>query len=101
MVTRIGTKQRKTRHKLLRNYREKGKLSVSKYFQEFKKGEKVGLKLHPAVQKGRFYPRFHGFTGTITGKIQGSCYEVKIRDGDKEKLVLVHPIHLNLQHAQP
>ncbi len=94
MVTRIGTKQRKTRHKFKRNYRTKGKISISKYLQEFKEGEKVNLKINSNVVKGRFFPRFHGLTGTISGKMKGSCYEVIIKDGGKEKHLFIHPIHL-------
>ena len=94
MVTRIGTSQRKTRHKFKRNYREKGKISLSKFFQEFEKGDKVNLKINSNVVKGRFFPRFHGLTGTITGSKKGSCYEVIIKDGNKQKTLFVHPIHL-------
>ncbi len=94
MVTRIGTKQRKTRHKFKKNYRSKGKIPLSKYFQTFEKGEKVNLKINSNVQKGQFYPRFHGLTGTITGAKKGSCYEVIIKDGGKQKTLFVHPIHL-------
>ena len=94
MVTRTGTKQRKTRHKYTQSVRKKGKLSISKYLQEFVDGDKVNLKIHPGVQKGRLFPRFHGLTGTVSGK-KGSCYGVKIKDGKKEKLLYIHPIHLN------
>jgi large subunit ribosomal protein L21e len=93
MVTRIGTKQRKTRHKFTKHYRQRGKVPLSQYFQELKDGDKVNLVINPTVQKGRFFPRFHGFTGTVAGK-RGFCYQVKIKDGNKEKQVCVHPIHL-------
>lgn len=93
MVKRIGTHQRKTRHKLTKKYREKGKISLSRYFQELKKGDKVSLKIDSAMQKGRFFPRFHGKTGTVTGK-KGFCYAVSIKDGQKEKTLYVHPLHL-------
>lgn len=93
MVTRIGTKQRKTRQKYSQTIREKGKIPLSKYFQEFELGESVGLKTHPGVQKGRVFRRFHGFTGKVTGK-KGECYEVTIKDGGKIKQLFVHPIHL-------
>jgi len=94
MVTRIGTKQRKTRHKFKRSIREKGKIPLSQYFQEFKAGEKVNLKINSSVQQGRFFPRFHGLTGTITGNKKGACYEIQIKDGNKQKTLYVHPIHL-------
>lgn len=96
MVDRCGTCQRKTRHKYLKHYREKGKLSLSKYFQEFAIGDKVNLKTDSAMDKGRFFPRFYGLTGSIAGK-KGFCYLVKIMDGNKEKTLFVHPIHLTRQ----
>ena len=94
MVTRIGTKQRKTRHKFKRGIREKGKIPLSKYFQTFESGNKVGLKINSNVAKGRFFPRFHGLTGTITGNKRGVCYEVEVKDGGKLKKLVIHPIHL-------
>ncbi|MBU0470501.1 MAG: 50S ribosomal protein L21e [Nanoarchaeota archaeon] len=94
MVTRIGTKQRKTRHKFKRSVRNRGKIPLSRYFQEFKEGDKVNLKIDSnAVHKGCFFPRFHGMTGTVVG-MKGSCYSVQIKDGGKQKTLYVHPIHL-------
>ena len=94
MVKRIGTTQRKSRHKFQLKYREKGKIPLSRYFQVFSAGEKVGLKIHPNVHEGRFFSRFHGMCGSITGVKKGSCYEVKITDGGKAKTLYVHPIHM-------
>jgi large subunit ribosomal protein L21e len=93
MVTRIGTTQRKTRHKFKASIREKGKIPLSRYFQEFKEGEKVGLKTHPSVQKGRFHSRFHGKAGEVVGK-KGRCFTIEIKDGGKQKTLYIHPIHL-------
>jgi len=78
------------------HYRQRGKLSLSRYFQEFKEGDRVNLKINSSVQKGQFFPRFHGLTGVVTGK-RGFCFEVTLRDQDKEKIVFVHPIHLHKQ----
>ena len=96
MVKRIGSRQRKTRHKFMLHYRERGKIPLSRYFQEFKDGDFVNLGIQPNVQKGRFYRRFHGCSGVVTGK-KGSCYEVTIQDGNKEKKLYVHPVHLQKQ----
>ncbi len=93
MVTRTGTKQRKTRHKFKVHYRSKGKISITKYLQEFTDGDYVNLKINGSIQKGRFFPRFHGKTGVVNGK-KGTCYGVAIKDGGKKKLLYVHPIHL-------
>ncbi|PIZ51791.1 50S ribosomal protein L21e [Candidatus Woesearchaeota archaeon CG_4_10_14_0_2_um_filter_33_13] len=96
MVKRIGTTQRKSRHKLSQHYRQRGKISLSQFFKELESGDKVGLKINPNVQDGRFHTRFHGLTGTVTGK-KGFCYEVAIKDGNKQKTLYVHPIHLKKQ----
>ena len=93
MVQRIGGFRRKTRSKLRKKVREKGKISISKYLQSFKVGEKVCLKAEPAVQKGMYFPRFHGKVGTVKSK-RGKCYEVFIKDGKKEKMLIIHPVHL-------
>lgn len=96
MVKRIGSSQRKTREKFKLNYREKGKISLSRYFQEFNLGDSVCLKIHSAVPKGRFFRRFYGETGVVSGK-RGECYKITIKDGNKEKELFVHPIHLKKQ----
>ncbi len=88
-----GGFRRKTRSKLKKSYKEKGKLSLRKFFQEFKQGERVILKADPSYQKGMYYPRYHGKQGLILNK-KGSCYELLIKDGKKEKMLIVHPIHL-------
>jgi large subunit ribosomal protein L21e len=93
MVTRIGTKRRKTRHKLKRKPAEKGKIPLSKYFQTFENGDRVGLKINSAIAKGQFFPRFHGRAGKVTG-MKGTCYNIEIKDGGKLKTLVVHPIHL-------
>ncbi len=92
-MKRVGSQQRKTRHKFRQYYKQKGKVPLSRYFQELKDGDIVHLKVNPGVIFGRFYRRFHGFSGVIEGQ-RGSCYRVLIKDGDKEKRVYVHPIHL-------
>ncbi|MBU2638101.1 MAG: 50S ribosomal protein L21e [Nanoarchaeota archaeon] len=93
MVQRVGGFRRKTRSKLRKNESQKGKISISRYFQSFKEGDAVILKPEPAVQNGMPFPRFHGKSGIIIGK-QGNCYKVSIKDGNMKKMLLVHPIHL-------
>ena len=93
MVTRIGGFRRKTRGKFKKSARNKGKISITRYFQEFKSGDKVNLIVEPAVQKGMYHPRFMGKTATILSKT-GECYKVKIKDNNAEKQLIVHPVHL-------
>lgn len=92
-MARIGGNRRKKVSILTKSTREKGKVSISKYMSEYKAGEKVSLNIEPSEHKGMFHPRFSGKTGTIINKV-GSCYEVKIKDFTKEKVITVHPIHL-------
>ncbi len=92
-MKRTGGLRRKSRHKLKKSVKERGKVSLSRYFQEFNIGEKVFLKAEPAIQRGMFFIRFKGKAGEILKK-RGSCYEIKIKDGKKIKTVISHPIHL-------
>jgi large subunit ribosomal protein L21e len=93
MAQRIGGQRRKTRHKLQKKSRDKGKISIANYFQEFIKGDRVLLSAEPAIHGGMYNPRFHSKVGTIASK-RGKCYTVMIKDGGKEKTLIVHPIHL-------
>jgi len=93
MVKRIGTSRRKTRHKLKKSLRQRGKLSLTKYFQTFETGEKVCLSIEPSIQKGVYFPRFFGKTGIVQKKT-GTCYEVQIKDFNKKKTIIAHPVHL-------
>ncbi len=96
MVQRTGSLRRKTRHKLKKNVRTHGKLSIRNYLQSFEKKDKVALVAEPSVQSGMHHPRFQGRIGVIMGK-QGDCYQVQIIDGKTPKTLVVHPIHLRRQ----
>jgi large subunit ribosomal protein L21e len=93
LTTRIGGFRRKTREKLKKPRREKGKLSIRNFLQNFSEGDKVQLVAEPAYQKGMYFPRFHGKTGVVKGK-SGECYNVAITDEKKQKTLIVHPVHL-------
>lgn len=92
-MKKIGSSRRKSRHKLKKNIRVKGKISISKFMQDFKPGDKVSLKTEPGFQKGLFFHRFHGKVGTVESK-RGSSYVVKVNDLGKDKTLVVHPVHL-------
>ena len=81
-MKRTGGFRRKTRSKLRKNKSEKGKLNIQKFMQTFEAGEKVLLKAEPSYQRGMYFPRHHGKTGTIIRK-QGDCYLVQIKDNNK------------------
>jgi len=93
MGRRKGSYRRKTRSLMKKNYRDKGKISISKFFASFTDGETVALKAEPAVQKGIYHLRYHGRTAIVKGK-RGNCYELELIDGKKSKTLIVHPVHL-------
>ena len=93
MAQRQGGGRRKTRGKYRKNIKDRGKISIRKYFQEFKNGDKVILKAEPAVQRGIYFRRFHGKVGEIIGK-KGECYIINIKDFNMKKELIVHPVHL-------
>lgn len=76
-----------------KNVRARGKISISRYMAEYNTGDKVALVAEPAVQKGLFHTRFYGLSGEVKGK-RGRSYIIRIRDGGKEKTLIVPPIHL-------
>ncbi len=93
MVKRLGGARRKSRYKLRKNVSDKGKTSLRGYFQKLNVNDKVALVMEPGVQSMAYNLRFHGKIGRVTGQ-KGSCYNIKIMDGKKEKDLIVHPIHL-------
>ncbi|MBW2983894.1 50S ribosomal protein L21e [Candidatus Woesearchaeota archaeon] len=93
MAKRLGSIRRKTRHKLSKSFRRRGKISISSYFQNFSAGDKVILSAESAYQKGMYHPKYMGKSGVVKNK-KGKCFEVAISDKGKEKTLIVHPIHL-------
>lgn len=94
MVRRLDGARKRTRHKTLKGSREKGKVSLTRFVQQLKMGEKVMLKAEPAYQKAFYNFRFHNRVATVVGK-RGKCYEVALQDGGKNKTLIVHPVHLH------
>ncbi len=78
----VGRKKIKTR----------GKISLSRYFQELKQGDVVAIAREPAVQSS-FPERMQGRTGVVEGK-RGRTYIIKVKDHEKAKTYLVAPVHL-------
>jgi|Deesub1362A_J573_1020465.scaffolds.fasta_scaffold00109_24 large subunit ribosomal protein L21e len=83
----------KTRHKLRKKPRDRGKIPVTRMIREFNIGDKVHIVIEPSVQKGQPHPRFHGKTGTIVEK-RGKSYLVEVSDNDAKKIVISAPVHL-------
>ena len=72
--------------------RDKGKLKLSRMFQELKEGDKVGV-IRELAEKAGFPKTLQGRTGRISGWRGKACI-VSIRSGKKEKTYIIKPIHL-------
>jgi ribosomal protein L21E len=72
--------------------RTRGKIQLSKYFQELKEGDFVAISREKSVPVN-FNKRLQGITGIVEGK-RGRAQIVKVKEGRKEKRILVEPIHL-------
>ncbi len=92
-MARKGGSRRGKSFLFTKSSRKKGKVSHRNYLAKFDDGDKVALTYEPAVFKGTYCPRFAGKSGVIASK-KGSCYEVKIKDFTKEKILIVHPVHM-------
>ena len=72
--------------------RTRGKLQLSRYFQEFKEGDVVAVTKEKSI-KSSFPVRLQGRTGVIETK-RGKSYVIKMKDQNKEKQFIIEPIHL-------
>jgi len=72
--------------------RTRGKIQLSRYFQELAQGDKVAVVREPAIQSS-FPKRLQGRTGVVKTR-QGKSFIVKIKDQNKEKTHIIEPIHL-------
>ncbi len=87
--------RRKTRKKLRKGVREKGKIYVTKALQEFNVGDYVAIKIDPSIHKGMPHPRFYGRTGKVVEK-RGRAYVIEVKDGNTIKKIIALPEHLKL-----
>ncbi len=90
-MSRSAGIRRKTRSKLKRGLRER--LTIPLALKDLKIDERVVIKINPSVHRGMPHPRFQGKSGTVIGK-KGRSYVITIKDGNKEKILNVHPTHL-------
>jgi large subunit ribosomal protein L21e len=94
MVQRTGGYRKKTRSKLRKRARDKGKVTVNRILQKFKVGDRVRISIEPAIQKGMPHPRFANKVATVVEK-RGSGYMIEFMDGGKKKRLLSLPVHLS------
>lgn len=83
----------KSRNKLTKSPRERGRPPVTHSLREFAEGARVAVVINPSILKGMPHIRFQGFSGKVLGR-QGEGVRVLIRDGKKPKELVVRPEHL-------
>ncbi|KXA91629.1 50S ribosomal protein L21 [candidate division MSBL1 archaeon SCGC-AAA259A05] len=91
MMTKSKGKKSKTRKKLRKNVKERGKFPTRKMIQELSVGSKVSIEIDPSIHKGQPHPKFYGRTGTVSGK-QGRAYVINLKGENKK--VISRPEHL-------
>lgn len=72
--------------------REKGKLSLGKYFQELNPGQRVAIVRNLSYKAG-FPVRLQGKTGTIIGR-RGKAFVISLMNGKKEKKFILRREHI-------
>jgi ribosomal protein L21E len=75
-----------------KNIRARGKIQLSKYFQELKKGDIVAVVREISV-RADFPENIQGRTGVVEGKQGRNCI-IKMNDHSREKKYIIAPIHL-------
>ncbi|MEI8003117.1 MAG: 50S ribosomal protein L21e [Methanothrix sp.] len=88
--------RKKSRDKLSRTVRARGKSSVVRAIQEFETGAMVHVLIDPSIHKGMPHPRFHGKTGEVVGK-RGRAFVLRVTDGNATKTLITLPEHLMAQ----
>ena len=70
----------------------RGKISLSKYFREFKSGDYVAVTPELSEIFG-YSTRLVGRTGKVLSK-RGKAYYIEINDLNRAKRYLIKPVHL-------
>ncbi len=74
--------------------RTKGKLKLSAYFKNIDDGERVAIVDERGVRMG-FPARLRGMSGKVKCS-RGRFKEIEIKDGNKLKTFIIHPVHLRV-----
>ena len=74
--------------------RDKGKIRLSSYFKNIEDGARVAIIDERAVRVN-FPQRLRGMSGVVMSS-RGKFKEIKLKDGNKEKTFVIHPVHLKV-----
>ena len=85
--------RRKSRAVMSKRVREKGRLGLSRLLMNYENGEKVVIRIDPAVHKGAPHKRYQGKVGVVVKK-RGDAYLLEIPFTKKVKTIIATPEHL-------
>lgn len=94
MAHRSKGYKRNTRRTFKKDFRSK--FTVTPFIEEFQVDEKIIVDQNPFSQSSMPHFRFKGKIGTVSEK-RGAGYVVKLKDGNKLKMITTRPEHL--RHA--
>jgi large subunit ribosomal protein L21e len=72
--------------------RDRGKVKLSMYFQEFNEGDRVAV-ISELSFNPKFPKRLQGRSGKVIER-KGNSYIVELNDLNKKKSYIIHPVHL-------
>jgi len=75
-----------------KSIRERGKLRLSEYFKELKKGDRVAI-VRELSENPKFPHQIQGRSGVIAGR-RGRAYIVQMMDFNEEKTHIIPAVHL-------
>lgn len=84
-----------TRKLFTKKPRERGIQPLGRLLSKYEVGDRVLIKIDPAVHKGMPHRRYHGKVGEIT-EVRGRAYVVKVKAGNKFKQIITRPEHVYL-----
>ncbi len=85
--------RRKSRAALTKRVRERGKLPLTRLLTTYTEGEKVVIRIDPAVHKGMPHKRFQGLVATVLAR-RGKAYVLSIPQPKSTKTIIALPQHL-------
>lgn len=100
MVVRSKGSRSKTRHKLSKHPRTRGKPPVTHSLRDYPLGTKVAITINSSVQKGMPHPRFQGLTGNVVER-RGDAFIIELYSKNKQKTIISRPEHLRLITPAP
>ena len=83
----------KTRRLLKKGVRSRTK--ITDYLKEINLDDKVVIKIDAGIHKGMPHPRYYGVSGIVSER-RGDSYLIKIKDKNKEKILISRPEHLKI-----